>query len=136
VCAFETTCCSVGWDQVCVDLATSVCGATPFTDMVNGYGNALRGGSGPKAPTGRGPPPGWVPVRERMRARTKLPPGIPLPPPRTAPRPEFMDDDQRNRGPAPAGNVGTNQGAAGPAMPGATGTQQLPAGAAKKPGKG
>lgn len=136
VCAFETTCCSVGWDQVCVDLATSVCGATPFTDMVNGYGNALRGGAGPKAPTGRGPPPGWVPVRERMRARTKLPPGIPLPPPRTAPRPEFMDDDQRNRGPAPAGKVGTNQGAAGPAMPGATGTQQLPAGAAKKPGKG
>jgi hypothetical protein len=125
VCGFEPTCCSDAWDTTCVELAQLVCGTTPFTDIVRGYGKAIRGGDAPQAAPGRGPPPGWIPVRERLRARNQLPPGTPGPAPRPAPRPEFMDDRERNPGPAPVGGA-----AAAPAAPVA------PASSAKKPGKG
>ena len=68
---YDASCCSVAWDEECVDLANFAC-------------LALKGGvpSGKARPSRADRvPPGWVPVRERAKLRnvTPLKPAIPVP---------------------------------------------------------
>jgi hypothetical protein len=71
VCSFDPTCCTVAWDQTCVDLAIFFCGGQAVMQPSDG---AEKSAERPRVP-----PPGWVPPRLRAQppVKPKLPPSYP-----------------------------------------------------------
>jgi hypothetical protein len=86
VCAFDPSCCDIGWSQECVDIAIFFCGGG-FETLMQVFQEGVDAGVREAVPP-RVPPEGWIPPRLRA-----MPP-VRVPVPKGFPQPQVRPDKQ------------------------------------------